>query len=137
MLKANLNDGASCKKIRDFVAARMPSAELSEESVGLFRYRLGDRSRHQSDETEVPLANIFKTLEEATSLEGELHGCAADYSLSQTSLEEVFLHFSQEADGKLKLSGGEKADSNSEVVANAFLQDISSQEETTRVVPCA
>jgi ABC-type multidrug transport system ATPase subunit len=99
MIKALLNDGNdACRRIRNYVAANVPEALLAEESVGLFRYGLGGRGNDKSDDLNVPLARIFGSLEQATKDGGELHGCVSDYTLSQTSLEEVFLHFSQEAE---------------------------------------
>jgi len=90
-------------QISSFMASALPLAKLSEENVGLFRYRLGGggaptaegREGREGDQQDVPLAEVFRKLEEASSKEGALHGCISDYTLSQTSLEEVFLHFSQ------------------------------------------
>jgi ABC-type multidrug transport system ATPase subunit len=99
MIKALLSkDNDSCARIRNFVAAHVPGALLAEESVGLFRYGLGSRGSNHSGDKEVPLASIFESLEEASKEGGELFGCVSDYTISQTSLEEVFLHFSQEAE---------------------------------------
>jgi ABC-type multidrug transport system ATPase subunit len=98
MVKAILSkENDSCARIRKFIAANIPEAALAEESVGLFRYGLGGRGSNEVADGEVPLANIFQTFEQATKEGGELEGCVSDYTLSQTSLEEVFLHFSQEA----------------------------------------
>jgi len=80
-----------CQMIRSFISQEIAEAKLAEESVGLYRYRLGG----QGSQSSIPLAEIFKKLEEATKDGGALCGCISDYSLSQTSLEEVFLHFSQ------------------------------------------
>eukprot|EP00438_Fugacium_kawagutii_P008821 Skav230878 [mRNA] locus=scaffold2175:9297:28364:- [translate_table: standard] len=77
-------------QIRRFVRKQVPWARLAEVSVGLLRYRLGS----QNDE-ELPLAEVFRSFEEVSK--GQLEGCISDYSISQTSLEEVFLHFSREA----------------------------------------
>ncbi|CAL1153515.1 unnamed protein product, partial [Cladocopium goreaui] len=77
-------------QIRSFVRKQVRCAYLAEVSVGLLRYRL----RSKSDE-ELPLADVFRSFEEASK--GRLEGCISDYSISQTSLEEVFLHFSREA----------------------------------------
>jgi len=101
-VKANLNveqSGASkgeaknastesCSAIAKHIEAQVPSAKLTEESVGLLRYRLGPNT-----EGVVPLAETFSMLEQAQ--DGNLKGYITDYSVSQTSLEEVFLHFSQ------------------------------------------
>eukprot|EP00435_Cladocopium_sp_Y103_P049258 s2202_g14.t2 len=58
--------------------------------------QLGKRVRKRLvEETELPLAEVFRSFEEASK--GRLEGCISDYSISQTSLEEVFLHFSREA----------------------------------------
>jgi len=76
-----------CAKIRDFIAKEVPTAVLTEESVGLLRYRLAAAGGT------VPLAETFQLFEQAK--EWALKGCITDYSVSQTSLEEVFLHFSQ------------------------------------------
>jgi len=98
MVKALLSKELdSCNKIRDFIATNLPQASLTEESVGLFRYGLGSRGSDGAADWEVPLASIFETFERATKEGGELHGCVSDYTLSQTSLEEVFLHFSNTA----------------------------------------
>jgi len=43
------------------------------------------------------LAEAFRTLEAETQAEGgKLHGLVADYAVTQTCLEEVFLHFSNQ-----------------------------------------
>jgi ATP-binding cassette subfamily A (ABC1) protein 3 len=98
MVKAILSkDTDNSKTIRDFVAERLPEASLTEESVGLLRYGLGSRGSDGAADGEVPLGNIFETFEHATKEGGELYGCVSDYTLSQTSLEEVFLHFSSDA----------------------------------------
>eukprot|EP00972_Heterocapsa_arctica_P048925 7208206-Heterocapsa_arctica.AAC.1 len=77
------------------MGVQVPEAKLTEESVGLLRYSLN--SGDKNAEADIPLAHIFKLFEESTQKGGQLHNCVADYSISQTSLEEVFLHFSQEA----------------------------------------
>jgi len=82
-----------CARIRDFISQQIPNAELSEESVGLFRY--GITVQGTGNDKQVPLAEIFSKLEEASAEGGALCGCVADYTISQTSLEEVFLYFSQ------------------------------------------
>lgn len=83
-------------QIRQFVRSKIPWARLAEVSVGLLRYRLkGAQTTH--GEEELPLAEIFRLFEEASNNGGSLEGCLSDYSISQTSLEEVFLHFSREA----------------------------------------
>ncbi|CAJ1361336.1 unnamed protein product [Effrenium voratum] len=75
-------------QLRAFVRKQVPWARLAEVSVGLLRYRLGQRDE------ELPLAEVFRRFEDAKD---QLAGCLSDYSVSQTSLEEVFLHFSREA----------------------------------------
>eukprot|EP00403_Amphidinium_massartii_P019270 CAMPEP_0178412742 /NCGR_PEP_ID=MMETSP0689_2-20121128/22173_1 /TAXON_ID=160604 /ORGANISM="Amphidinium massartii, Strain CS-259" /LENGTH=1483 /DNA_ID=CAMNT_0020034001 /DNA_START=1 /DNA_END=4452 /DNA_ORIENTATION=+ len=87
----------SASRIRDFMDAELPKAQLAEENVGLFRYRLGggDKVSQQMQTDVVPLSDVFRTLEGAMSKGGVLTGCVADYTLSQTSLEEVFLFFSK------------------------------------------
>jgi len=82
-------------QIRDFVKAKVPQAKLTEVSVGLLRYHLSQEG--QDGDKEVAIGEIFRRFEEAGLRGGELEGCLSDYSLSQTSLEEVFLHFSHEA----------------------------------------
>lgn len=88
-----------CEQIRTFMAQRMSMATLTEENVGLFRYRLGADHRTHNNEVAgpVPLAAVFQTLEAAME-GGELEKAVSDYTLSQTSLEEVFLYFSQQAE---------------------------------------
>jgi ATP-binding cassette subfamily A (ABC1) protein 3 len=94
MIKALLsNDVDACGRIRDFVKNKLPEATLAEESVGLFRYNLLSDVQNSQ---EIPLANIFALLETATQPDGEMSGCVSDYTISQTSLEEVFLHFAQD-----------------------------------------
>jgi len=80
-----------CIDIKKFVECEVPCAHLTEESVGLFRYRLSGGGQA----SQVPLGDIFQKLEQASAEGGVLHGAISDYALSQTSLEEVFLHFSQ------------------------------------------
>ncbi|CAK9057747.1 ATP-binding cassette sub-family A member 7 [Durusdinium trenchii] len=79
-------------QIRAFVRKQVPWARLAEISVGLLRYHLGTKD---AEDEELPLAEIFRTFEAASS--SQLEGRISDYSISQTSLEEVFLHFSREA----------------------------------------
>jgi len=95
--------------VQKFIEEKLPMASLAETSVGMLRFRFGGRDSKPVGESadgngdnsaNAPLANIFKLFEEATAEGGEMHGVATDYSISQTSLEEVFLHFSQEADGQ-------------------------------------
>merc|ERR550514_292084 len=76
------------EQVKRFVSERLPAATLSEENVGLLRYRLGAGSDAAS------LATAFAKLEASTEEGGALHRKVSDYALSQTSLEEVFLHFS-------------------------------------------
>jgi len=94
-IKANVtsspNDEQPTAKIRAFMERMMSNATLAEESVGLMRY-------HLKNSSEALLGQTFQIFEEATSEGGVLHGLASDYTMSQTSLEEVFLHFSQLAE---------------------------------------
>jgi ABC-type multidrug transport system ATPase subunit len=80
-------------RLKNYIASHVPGAALAEESVGLFRYNI----QHGRGNEDIPLGTIFATFEGATKQGGELDGCISDYTLSQTSLEEVFLHFCQEA----------------------------------------
>jgi ABC-type multidrug transport system ATPase subunit len=93
-------DGGEAKspagQVKEFMAETQPKARLTEQSVGLLRYRLGGRDAGGGDD--VRLADVFKALEASVAEGGALHGCATDYTISQTSLEEVFLYFSQEAE---------------------------------------
>lgn len=89
----------------DFMAEALPAAHLTEENVGLFRYRLGgggaigEADVHTpTQRQQVSLAHVFKIFEESALEGGALHQCISDYTLSQTTLEEVFLHFSQLAE---------------------------------------
>jgi len=103
--KTSSTEGAAapadpCKSIREFMAANMTNAVLSEENVGLFRYRLGGgqvvsaADSGNAPKNEVLLADVFGAFEAATAEGSALYGCVSDYTFSQTSLEEVFLHFS-------------------------------------------
>jgi ATP-binding cassette subfamily A (ABC1) protein 3 len=93
-------DGGEAKspagRVKEFMAETQPKARLTEQSVGLLRYRLGGRDAGGGDD--VRLADVFEALEASVAEGGALHGCATDYTISQTSLEEVFLYFSQEAE---------------------------------------
>jgi len=62
--------------------------ELVEQSVGLMRYRI-----NRAKDGAVPLSEIFRKIENVTAQGGQLSDVVSDYSVSQTSLEEVFLHF--------------------------------------------
>jgi ABC-type multidrug transport system ATPase subunit len=95
-------DDDNCARIRRFMSEKVSSAELTEASVGLLRYRLGHSNGFR--EEELQLADIFRAFEDASREGGILEGCVSDYSVSQTSLEEVFLHFSREAE---KIEAGE------------------------------
>jgi ABC-type multidrug transport system ATPase subunit len=89
-IKGNLSDDTDCMSyINEFVTQRLPGAVLAEESVGLARYNI-------SSETKISLASMFTILEHAAKEKGELFGWISDYAISQTSLEEVFLHFAQD-----------------------------------------
>jgi len=95
----------SCAQIREFVKAQIPQAVLSEENVGLLRFRIGGNgdavdALKQPPASSIQLGAIFSSFEEASRAGGCLSGCVSDYTLSQTSLEEVFLHFSRESDKK-------------------------------------
>jgi len=82
--------------IRKFVKAEVPQAVLAEENVGLFRYRLGGGELSAQAQQDVSLSDLFAKLEGAMRDPAALEGIISDYTISQTSLEEVFLHFSQE-----------------------------------------
>eukprot|EP00928_Gymnodinium_smaydae_P061312 TRINITY_DN4541_c0_g1_i1.p1 TRINITY_DN4541_c0_g1~~TRINITY_DN4541_c0_g1_i1.p1 ORF type:complete len:913 (-),score=175.97 TRINITY_DN4541_c0_g1_i1:308-3046(-) len=101
-------DGSADPKsmLRSFVAATIPTAVLCEENVGLFRYRFGGGQLGGRPE-DVRLADIFRAFEEAKTHGGALHGCISDYNVSQTSLEEVFLHFTREAEAGSGHDGGD------------------------------
>jgi ABC-type multidrug transport system ATPase subunit len=85
-------------KIKQYVLRELPTAVLSEEHVGLLRFRI-TKSDVQSIQASVK--DAFSAMEAAvggkTTAEGNLSSAVSDYTLSQTSLEEVFLHFSQHA----------------------------------------
>ncbi|CAE8643015.1 unnamed protein product [Polarella glacialis] len=95
-------DNTAC--IREFVSAKVPMAILTEVSVGLLRYSLG-RGANQGDQ-DLPLGEIFRAFEDAAAEGGALEGRLSDYSISQTSLEEVFLHFSRESESGLSQVDG-------------------------------
>jgi ABC-type multidrug transport system ATPase subunit len=83
-IKGQLSEDRDCMgRIREFVASRLPAAVLAEESVGLLRYGL-------PSDGQISLAASFTILETATKEKGELFGWISDYTISQTSLEEVF-----------------------------------------------
>jgi ABC-type multidrug transport system ATPase subunit len=103
------NDNDACARIREFVGKNLPEATLAEESVGLFRYGLHSDVKNSQ---EIPLADIFAKLELATKTGGDLNGCVSDYTISQTSLEEVFLHFAQDTAASTTLTNGTKVDGN-------------------------
>jgi ABC-type multidrug transport system ATPase subunit len=84
--------------IRKFVKAEVPAAVLAEENVGLFRYRLGGGELTGLAQKDVSLSDLFAKLEGAMQDPAALKGIISDYTISQTSLEEVFLHFSQEVE---------------------------------------
>jgi ABC-type multidrug transport system ATPase subunit len=98
--------GETIVQIRSFMSTMVPEAKLTEQSVGLLRYAIGGQrmpngiveKQTEQSQTDIPLAHIFKVFEESTQRGGQLYKCVSDYSISQTSLEEVFLHFSQEAE---------------------------------------
>lgn len=106
MATADENDEFNCKvsdpcaQIRAFMAESLPGANLAEENVGLFRYRLGggrlDRKDAKAEVEQVRLADVFTKVEGAMQPDGALRNAVSDYTLSQTSLEEVFLYFSQQ-----------------------------------------
>eukprot|EP00419_Tripos_fusus_P038945 CAMPEP_0172786102 /NCGR_PEP_ID=MMETSP1074-20121228/205780_1 /TAXON_ID=2916 /ORGANISM="Ceratium fusus, Strain PA161109" /LENGTH=193 /DNA_ID=CAMNT_0013623115 /DNA_START=1 /DNA_END=582 /DNA_ORIENTATION=- len=82
-----------------FVGTHIPDTTLTEENVGLLRYRL------QSNSDNPRLAAAFLALEAATKpatgcddvLTGMLQKRISDYAVNQTSLEEVFLRFANQA----------------------------------------
>jgi ABC-type multidrug transport system ATPase subunit len=87
----------SSLKVQAFIAENFPDAVLAEKSVGLHRYRFGSHLSGSNGDAVATLTKIFHLLEAATANNtGALSGCATDYSVSQTTLEEVFLHFSQD-----------------------------------------
>eukprot|EP00930_Biecheleria_cincta_P078067 TRINITY_DN6543_c0_g1_i1.p1 TRINITY_DN6543_c0_g1~~TRINITY_DN6543_c0_g1_i1.p1 ORF type:complete len:2622 (+),score=430.72 TRINITY_DN6543_c0_g1_i1:87-7952(+) len=90
--------GSNLAQIIEFVKKEIPSASLAEASVGLARYHLKGRAGEREDLPEL-LARIFQLFENAGAEGGALEGALSDYAVSQTSLEEVFLHFSREAEG--------------------------------------
>jgi len=82
-------------QIRNFINSKVRGAKLAEVSVGLLRYQIGSTKADASEK--LPIADIFRSFEEAAAEGGELQGALSDYALTQTSLEEVFIHFSREA----------------------------------------
>jgi ABC-type multidrug transport system ATPase subunit len=98
--------GETILSIKGFMNQMVPEAKLTEQSVGLLRYAIGGQrmpdgiaeKQTEQSQTDIPLAHIFKVFEESTQRGGQLYKCVSDYSISQTSLEEVFLHFSREAE---------------------------------------
>ena len=68
-------------ELKDFVSKRF-SGELMEEHAGTMQFRV--------EQTGLSLATVFATLEQArTDYEVE------EYSFSETTLEQVFLHFAK------------------------------------------
>jgi len=100
-IKANVisdpNEEQPTAKIRDFMDEKMPNSTLAEESVGLLRYHLENNNNREG-----LLGSTFQIFEKAIAEGGVLHGAAIDYTMSQTSLEEVFLYFSQLAEDTQK-----------------------------------
>jgi len=114
-------------RIRGFMAGDLSKATLAEENVGFFRYRLGGGEQVSHAQADVPLADVFRTLEHAVGKEGKLAGCIADYTLSQTSLEEVFLFFSKLADTI------ETQEAYSKVVEEVVIEDMESNMHEVKV----
>jgi ABC-type multidrug transport system ATPase subunit len=113
-IKGQLSEDRDCMgRIREFVASRLPAAVLAEESVGLLRYGL-------PSDGQISLAASFTILETATKEKGELFGWISDYTISQTSLEEVFLHFAQDSSLPAALSNNVSDDMATKADALAF-----------------
>eukprot|EP00746_Dinoflagellata_sp_MGD_P144989 gnl/MRDRNA2_/MRDRNA2_77673_c0_seq1.p1 gnl/MRDRNA2_/MRDRNA2_77673_c0~~gnl/MRDRNA2_/MRDRNA2_77673_c0_seq1.p1 ORF type:complete len:2496 (-),score=513.38 gnl/MRDRNA2_/MRDRNA2_77673_c0_seq1:248-7735(-) len=77
-------------KIKKYVQQELPTSVLSEEHVGLIRFRI---SKSDAQSIQASVKDAFSAMEAAVG--GNLKEAVSDYTLSQTSLEEVFLHFSQ------------------------------------------
>eukprot|EP00929_Paragymnodinium_shiwhaense_P054602 TRINITY_DN27376_c0_g1_i2.p1 TRINITY_DN27376_c0_g1~~TRINITY_DN27376_c0_g1_i2.p1 ORF type:complete len:2594 (+),score=702.70 TRINITY_DN27376_c0_g1_i2:151-7932(+) len=92
------------KIVKEFMQQHIPQGRLTEESIGLLRYRLGGRDAGSEATMDVKLASVFECFEKGLDDGGPLSGVVTDYSVSQTSLEEVFLYFSQIGD-KLEKEG--------------------------------
>ncbi|GFS22630.1 ATP-binding cassette sub-family A member 1, partial [Elysia marginata] len=68
--------------IHDFISSSLPSAKLVEHRYNMLQYQLGKSS--------TPLSKLFKTMESAKVSHG-----VEDYSVSQTTLEQVFMNFAK------------------------------------------
>merc|ERR1712107_102507 len=82
-----------CAVINKYITEEVSAVELVEQSVGLMRYRI-----NRAKDGAVPLSEIFQKIENMTAQGGHLSNVVSDYSVSQTSLEEVFLHFATAAE---------------------------------------
>ncbi|XP_070574890.1 phospholipid-transporting ATPase ABCA3-like isoform X2 [Ptychodera flava] len=69
--------------IKEFIASKFPGATLLEEHLGMIQYRI--------DSTNLSWSYIFGTIED-NKAQFEL----IDYSVSQTSLEQVFIDFAKD-----------------------------------------
>ncbi|XP_039280718.1 phospholipid-transporting ATPase ABCA1 isoform X2 [Nilaparvata lugens] len=71
--------------VKNYISSKLPEASLQEHHHTRLRYQLA--SKQQSS----LLAHVFQVMEEARAT-----GLVLDYSLSQTTLEDVFLQFASE-----------------------------------------
>lgn len=76
-------EGSPIYKLKSFMNTNFPGAILREEHQGLLQYQVIDRS--------IKLSQMFGILEENVEILG-----LSDYSVCQTSLEQVFVNFAKE-----------------------------------------
>ncbi|GFR59378.1 ATP-binding cassette sub-family A member 1 [Elysia marginata] len=70
------------RNIQDYISFSLPSAKLVDHRYNMLQYQLGKNS--------IPLSKLFKTMESAKVSYG-----VEDYSVSQTTLEQVFMNFAK------------------------------------------
>ena len=84
------NDDSQTASLKDFVSSNLPNVEVKDEHRGYIHFHV------QSPET--PWSTLFRVMEDAKT---DMTPFLEEYSISQTTLEQVFLNFAKKQSSDL------------------------------------
>jgi len=83
--------GENKQKMRDFMTSKFPNSILKDEHQTMVQYQVLTSSDGSSGQKDIKWSELFQTLESSKDDLG-----IVDYSVSQTTLEQVFLNFARD-----------------------------------------